>query len=86
MPGLRLSMVVVSAERSMMLHCALCGRATLHPAVMIGTLPVGPKCAKRAGLLPLAQKRVGLVKSLGRQGYARKADAQTLDLFAEAQA
>ena len=40
-------------------RCALCDRPMLNPAVLIGTLPVGPKCAKRAGLLELARKRVG---------------------------
>ena len=40
-------------------RCALCDRPMLNPAVLIGTLPVGPKCAKRAGLLELARKRIG---------------------------
>ncbi len=41
--------------------CAFCGRLTLHPAVMIGIHPVGPKCAKRHNLLPLATRKAGLV-------------------------
>lgn len=41
--------------------CALCGRSTV-PAVFIGAEPVGPTCARRAGLLKLKGGRVRLVK------------------------
>ena len=33
------------------LHCARCGRVTLHPAVVIGVLPFGRVCARKAGLV-----------------------------------
>jgi hypothetical protein len=46
------------------LFCALCGRVTLSPAVMIGNEPIGPKCAKKAGLLPLAKRKGSRVKAL----------------------
>ena len=66
------------------MHCALCGRVTLHPAVLIGTYPVGPKCARRAGLVPLASRKTGLVAPVGARRVVAKADSRTLDLFTEA--
>lgn len=33
------------------LHCARCGRVTLHPAVVIGTQPFGPTCARKVAKL-----------------------------------
>lgn len=39
----------------------------LAAAVFVGAMPIGPTCARKAGLLELA----------------RKADPETLDLFAE---
>ena len=40
----------------MKLYCSLCGRSMAQAAVMIGQEPIGPKCARRAGLLTLASK------------------------------
>ena len=37
----------------MKIRCAICGRVTLFPAVMLGAEPVGPTCARRFGLLKL---------------------------------
>lgn len=54
------------------LHCARCGRATLHPAVVIGVLPFGRVCARKAGLVE--------PKRRGRASEARW-DARTMDLF-----
>lgn len=54
------------------LHCARCGRITLHPAVVIGTQPFGPTCARKAGLLQ--SKRRGRASDACR-------DSRTLDLF-----
>ena len=45
----------------MRMSCALCGRPMDHAAVQIGEHPVGPKCAKRAGLLQLAKRKGGIV-------------------------
>lgn len=45
----------------MRLTCALCGRPMDHPAVQIGEYPVGPVCAKRAGLMQLAHLKGGIV-------------------------
>ncbi len=62
-------------------HCALCGRVTLNPAVMIGVHPVGPKCAKRAGLLAIASRKSGVVFPGTSQSKVVRRDARTLDLF-----
>lgn len=64
-----------------MSNCALCGRVTLNPAVMIGVHPVGPKCAKRAGLMPLAQRKTGLVFPASGRKSRPNVDSRTLDLF-----
>ena len=66
-----------------MTNCALCGRLTLKPAVLIAGHPVGPTCAKRAGLLELSRRRGGLVFPVGGRKALPKRDTQTLDLFAE---
>ena len=63
-------------------RCALCDRPMLNPAVLIGTLPVGPKCAKRAGLLELARKRIGRL-SLPSVKYRRNEPQENLNLFDE---
>ena len=54
------------------LHCARCGRVTLHPAVVIGAQPFGRVCARKAGLVE--------PKSRGRASEACR-DNRTLDLF-----
>ena len=63
-------------------RCALCDRPMLNPAVLIGALPVGPKCAKRAGLLELARKRVGRL-SLPSVKCRRPDPQENLELFEE---
>ena len=35
--------------------CALCGRRTTKPAVLIGAEAIGPVCARRAGLIEAAK-------------------------------
>ena len=44
-----------------MMYCCLCGRRTATATVTIGDYPVGPKCARRAGLLELSKRKTGLV-------------------------
>jgi hypothetical protein len=66
----------------MKLHCALCGRPVLNPAVLIGQLPVGPKCARRAGLVELARKRTGSL-SFPKMRFTRQVAPETPDLFSE---
>ena len=65
-------------------RCALCGRLTLNPSVLIGAEPVGPKCAKRAGLLE-AVKRPGsrVFTAPASTRRERPACPVTLDLFPE---
>lgn len=53
-------------------------------AVLIGVHPVGPKCAKRAGLLALAHRKVGLVLPVVRRKIEKPDMPENLDLFAEA--
>lgn len=63
-------------------RCALCGRPVLNPAVLIGQLPVGPRCARRAGLVELARKKVGSL-SIPRAVFKRPAAPSNLELFPE---
>jgi len=66
------------------MKCVLCGRAMNQPAVTIGNMPVGPKCARRSGLMPLAAKKLGAVRP--GPAYKRSATRQELDqmeLFGE---
>ena len=61
-------------------RCAICGRVTLNPAVMLGAEPIGPKCARRAGLLKL--KRLSGSRIAAGVRRSPKPDQHTLDLFA----
>ena len=54
----------------------------LNPAVLIGQLPVGPTCARRAGLIELARKKVGQL-SFPRVKFKRPAPQENLELFEE---
>ncbi len=65
----------------MKLYCCLCGRPMDRAAVLIGAHPVGPKCARRAGLMPLVHRKSGLVFAASGHKSAVRQDAQTLDLF-----
>lgn len=65
------------------MQCVLCGRPMEQAAVMIGEYPVGPKCAQRANLLPLAKKKTGLVFPVIRRQIIKPKGPETMDLFAE---
>lgn len=66
--------------------CVLCNRRLLTAAVLIGEYPVGPKCSRRAGLMPLAAKRSGLIKpGPVFKRHASRQELAQLDLFAEVQ-
>lgn len=68
----------------MKMVCALCGRKMLQAAVFIGGLAIGPKCSRRAGLMPLAAKKLGAVRP--GPAYRKSATRQELDqmdLFGE---
>lgn len=66
------------------MKCVLCGRLMGQPAVTIGAMPVGPKCARRAGLMPLAAKKLGAVRPgpAYRKSATRK-ELDQMDLFEE---
>lgn len=66
-------------------RCCLCGRPVLNPAVLIGQMPVAPRCARRAGLVELARKKVGSL-SIPRITFKRPAPQQNLELFEESDA
>lgn len=57
-------------------HCALCGRLTLNPAVLIGSMPVGQKCAKKAGLLKLSERKGGNVFAVVKKRKPKLDDKQ----------
>ena len=57
--------------------CVLCNRRLLSAAVTIGSMPVGPVCARRAGLMPLAARKTGAVRP--GPAYKRSATRQELD-------
>jgi len=59
--------------------CILCGRKT-EPAVMLADKAVGPRCARKAGLLERAKKRQGAVRLFEAVRRAA-ADPKTMDLF-----
>lgn len=63
-------------------RCCLCGRPT-EPAVMIGPMAVGPRCAKKANLLPSKMPKGANVRFLKAKRGAREKVPETLDLFAE---
>lgn len=67
----------------MTLHCAFCNRPMLAAAVFVGANPIGPTCARKAGLLELARKKAGALRLARPSIWQRRADPETLDLFAE---
>lgn len=69
----------------MTMRCVLCSRALTAPAVMIGIYPVGPVCARRAGLIKIASRGGNKVLTLGvaMRSVRRRPDDQQLDLELE---
>ena len=65
----------------MKLHCALCGRPMNQAAVLIGTMGVGPTCARKAGLIELSKRKSGLVFPVAGRKSTPKDDRRTMDLF-----
>ena len=68
-------------------HCVLCGRVLLHPSVFLGKQPVGPKCARNAGLIERARRSPGgYVQLAPKQAHAAtqaQRDPKTMELFPE---
>ena len=65
------------------MNCAFCNRPMLAAAVYVGALPIGPTCARKAGLLELARKKAGALRLARYTAVVRQPDQETLDLFAE---
>jgi hypothetical protein len=65
------------------MKCAFCNRPMAQAAVMIGAMPIGPTCARKAGLLELARKKSGALRLARTSIGARRAGPETLDLFVE---
>lgn len=61
-------------------RCALCNREMSQPAVTIGQMPVGPTCARKAGLIEIGRKRQGAVR-LHHKTPVVRGDEKTMDLF-----
>lgn len=57
----------------------MCGRPTV-PFVLIGREAVGPKCARKAGLVPSKATKGSRLRFV-REKPPREAIPQTLDLF-----
>lgn len=65
------------------MKCAFCSRPMLQAAVFVGAMPIGPTCARKAGLLERARKKTGVLRLARPCTTPRRPDPQTLDLFAE---
>ena len=63
------------------MRCAFCNRPMQAAAVFVGLLPIGPTCARKAGLLELARKKSGALRMARPSIGARRADPETIDLF-----
>lgn len=64
------------------MKCILCSRGLLQAAVLIGAYPVGPRCARRAGLMPIAAKKLGAVRpGPAFRRTATRQETDQLDLF-----
>lgn len=60
--------------------CALCGRRTM-PFVFIGQEPIGPKCAKRAGLTKMKVIKGSRMRFAAIHRSQKPKPSDTLDLF-----
>lgn len=65
------------------MRCAFCNRPMLAAAVFVGAMPIGPTCARKAGLLELVRKKAGVLRMARPSAGQRRPDPQTIDLFAE---
>ena len=64
------------------MRCCLCGRSMRQPAVLIGQMGVGPRCARKSGLIEIGRKRQGAVRLNLKTPVVRDED-KTMDLFDE---
>ena len=65
------------------MRCAFCNRPMQAAAVFVGAMPIGPTCARKAGLLERARKKAGVLRLARCSAVAHRQDLETLDLFAE---
>lgn len=64
----------------MKLYCAMCGRVMFSAAVYVGSLPVGPRCARKHDLIAPAKRGMGAITLAPvKKKPARHGD--TLDMF-----
>jgi hypothetical protein len=69
------------------IRCVFCARVTLNPAAFIADKPVGPSCARKHNMMPLAGRAPGshgIRFTSGKGGRAQGGvirDAKTRDLF-----
>lgn len=66
----------------MKLYCAMCGRVMFTAAVYVGSLPVGPTCARKHNLVAPARRGVGAV-TLAPVRKKPSGQGDTLDMFEE---
>ena len=60
----------------MTMHCALCNRTMQSALVYIGVYPVGPTCARKAGLTNLAARGSSRLLKLAAPATRSRDDAQ----------
>ena len=65
------------------MRCAFCNRPMMAAAVFVGAMPIGPTCARKAGLLEMARKKAGVLRLARPSIGQHRPDPETLDLFAE---
>ena len=65
------------------MRCAFCNRPMQAAAVFVGAMPIGPTCARKAGLLELARKKSGVLRLARLSIGPSRPDPETMDLFTE---
>ena len=60
----------------MTLHCVLCSRPMQSASVYIGVYPVGPTCARKAGLVKMAARGSSRLLKLAAPARRGRDDAQ----------
>ena len=64
----------------MKLYCAMCGRVMFSAAVYVGSLPVGPTCARKHNLIAPAKRGLGAITLAQVRNKPARQD-ETLDMF-----
>ena len=66
----------------MKLYCVMCGRVMFSAAVYVGSLPVGPTCARKHNLIAPAKRGLGAI-TLAQVRKKPACQDETLDMFEE---